>query len=240
MAADLPGRVRTAHGTAEILGDADRDGSWVLLVDDTPQSHVDLDDPTHLEFEYVRRMGNVPDLAAEEGRPLDVVHLGGGALTLPRYVAATRPGSRQRVMELDEPLTGLVRSHLPLPRDARIRVRTADARAGLADPPDPGAARVAHALHRISTGYAVAGLAVPVFGVATAVQLGVLRQAWLLIAAALILLVSRWEGCALCRTSGHLARAPTCRYSSPPDVWRWCRARAREPFRQREGERRWP
>ncbi|WP_345771759.1 spermidine synthase [Geodermatophilus sabuli] len=120
-----------AGGTAELLGDADRDGSWVLLVDGTPQSHVDLDDPAHLEFEYVRRIGHVLDLAAGEGAPLDVVHLGGGALTLPRYVAVTRPGSRQRVVEIDEPLTDLVRAHLPLPRGARVRVRAADARAGL-------------------------------------------------------------------------------------------------------------
>src|SRR3954454_16596895 len=103
-------------GTAELLGDADRDGSWMLLVNGTPQSHVDLDDPGHLEFEYVRRIGHVLDLAAEEGRPLDVVHLGDGALTLPRYVAVTRPGSRQRVAESDEPLTDLVRAHLPPPR----------------------------------------------------------------------------------------------------------------------------
>jgi spermidine synthase len=126
-------------GTAELLGDADRDGSWVLLVNGTPQSHVDLDDPAHLEFEYVRRMGHVLDLAAGEGRPLDVVHLGGGALTLPRYVAVTRPGSRQRVAEIDEPLTGLVRTHLPLPRHARIRVRAADARAALIALPPAGA-----------------------------------------------------------------------------------------------------
>ncbi|WP_448626722.1 spermidine synthase [Geodermatophilus sp. URMC 64] len=127
-----PGPTPVLGGTAELLGDADRDGSWMLLVNGTPQSHVDLADPTHLEFEYVRRMGHVLDLAAEEGRPLDVVHLGGGALTLARYVAVTRPGSRQRVAELDEPLTELVRAHLPLPRNARVRVRGADARAALA------------------------------------------------------------------------------------------------------------
>ncbi|TYP89576.1 spermidine synthase [Blastococcus xanthinilyticus] len=126
-----PGPVPVAGGTAELLADADRDGSWVLLVDDTPQSHVDLEDPAHLEFEYVRRMGHVLDLAAGPGAPLDVVHLGGGALTLPRYVAATRPGSRQRVAEIDQPLTDLVRAHLPLPRNARVRVRAADARAAL-------------------------------------------------------------------------------------------------------------
>jgi spermidine synthase len=134
-----PGPVPVAGGTAELLADADRDGSWMLLVDGTPQSHVDLHDPTHLEFEYVRRMGHVLDLAAGPGVPLDVVHLGGGALTLPRYVEATRPGSRQRVMEIDEPLTELVREHLPLPKRARIRVRGADARAGLASLPPASA-----------------------------------------------------------------------------------------------------
>jgi spermidine synthase len=126
-----PGPTPVAGGTAELLGDADRDGSWVLLVDGTPQSHVDLQQPGHLEFEYVRRMGHVLDLAADEGAPLDVLHLGGGALTLARYVAVTRPGSRQRVVEIDEPLTDLVRAHLPLPRNARVRVRAGDARAAL-------------------------------------------------------------------------------------------------------------
>jgi spermidine synthase len=135
----LPGRTEVAGGTAELLADADRDGSWQLLLDGVPQSHVDLVDPTHLEFEYVRRIGHVLDLVGEPGEPLDVVHLGGGALTLPRYVAATRPGSAQRVMELDERLTELVRSRLPLPRGARIRVRGIDARAGLAALPPASA-----------------------------------------------------------------------------------------------------
>jgi spermidine synthase len=135
----LPGRTEVAGGTAELLADADRDGSWELQLDGVPQSHVDLVDPTHLEFEYVRRMGHVLDLAAEPGRPLDVVHLGGGALTLARYVAVTRPGSRQRVVEVDEALTDLVRRELPLPRNARVRVRAADARAGLAAHPDASA-----------------------------------------------------------------------------------------------------
>jgi spermidine synthase len=126
-------------GTAELLADADRPGAWELLVDGVPQSHVDLADPTHLEFEYVRRIGHVLDLAADDGAALDVVHLGGGALTLPRYVAVTRPGSRQRVVELDQALTDLVRGSLPLPRPARVRVRADDARAGLAALPDASA-----------------------------------------------------------------------------------------------------
>ena len=135
----LPGRTEVAGGTAELLADADRDGSWELQLDGVPQSHVDLADPTHLEFEYVRRMGHVLDLAADPGAPIDAVHLGGGALTLARYVAVTRPGSRQRVVEWDEPLTELVRRELPLPRGARVRVRAADAREGLAAHPDRSA-----------------------------------------------------------------------------------------------------
>ncbi|WP_412737311.1 spermidine synthase [Krasilnikovia sp. MM14-A1259] len=119
-------------GTAELVPDPDRRTGWTLLLDGSPQSHVDLADPTYLEFEYVRRIGAALDLLAPAGRPLRVLHLGGGALTVPRYVAATRPGSAQRVIEIDGPLVDLVRAHLPWPPSARIRVRVGDARAELA------------------------------------------------------------------------------------------------------------
>ncbi|WP_460519853.1 spermidine synthase [Humibacter antri] len=103
-------------------------GSYQLVVDGTPQSHVDLDDPTRLFFEYVQRMGNVIDLLRKPGEPITAVHLGAGAMTLPRYIATTRPGSRQQVIELESELVELVRSELPLPRSAQIRVRHGDAR----------------------------------------------------------------------------------------------------------------
>ncbi|MEV0897750.1 fused MFS/spermidine synthase [Actinoplanes sp. NPDC049802] len=132
-------RVETvASGIAELVPDPDRDTAWTLLLDGAPQSHVDLADPTHLQFEYVRRMAAAIDLAAPAGRPLRVLHLGGGALTLPRYVAATRPGSAQRVVEIDGPLVELVRSALPLPPSANIRVRVADARAAVEGMRDAG------------------------------------------------------------------------------------------------------
>ena len=117
-------------GMAELVPDLSRTGSWLLFIDGIPQSQVDLDDPGYLEFEYVRRIGHVADLAFPAGEPLRVLHLGGGALTLPRYIAHTRPGSRQLVAEIDTVLTELVRRHLPLPaaRDGRIRVRAGDAR----------------------------------------------------------------------------------------------------------------
>jgi spermidine synthase len=123
-------------GRVELLGDLDRPRAWMLLVDGVPQSHVDLDDPRHLELEYMRRLGHLIDLAAPAGTPLRVLHLGGGGLTLARYVAATRPGSSQLAAEADAEVAGFVRRRLPLaPPDrarggtGRIGVRVADARA---------------------------------------------------------------------------------------------------------------
>jgi SAM-dependent methyltransferase len=121
------------HGHAELVGDPQRPLTWTLLVDGTAQSHVDLADPTHLEFEYARRIGHLLDaLDPPPPAPLAVLHLGGGAWTLPRYLATTRPRSAQRVVELDGALAELVRTRLPAD-GLGLDVRVADARAALAD-----------------------------------------------------------------------------------------------------------
>jgi spermidine synthase len=124
---ELP-HVRLSNGMrAEVRPDRLTSG-FELVVDGTPQSHVDLGDPTHLFYEYIARMGHVIDELREPGEPITALHLGAGALTIPRYIAATRPGSRQQVIELEPALVELVRAELPLPRDASIRVRYGDAR----------------------------------------------------------------------------------------------------------------
>lgn len=133
-----PARIeeKVDSGVAELVPDPDRARSWTLVVNGTPQSYVDLDDPAYLEFEYVRRLGHLVDLAAPQGHPLRVLHLGGGGLTLARYVAATRPRSSQRVIEIDAALVALVRRSLPLDRNARVRVRVGDAREVLSRAPE--------------------------------------------------------------------------------------------------------
>ena len=113
---------------ASIEPDPYQDGAFILEVDGTPQSHVFIDDPGELFFEYIRRIGHVLDQVGEPGQPITAVHLGGGALTLPRYIEATRPGSRQQVIELEQDLIDFVREHLPLQRNANIRIRYGDAR----------------------------------------------------------------------------------------------------------------
>jgi len=124
-------RFEVDHGVAELIGAIGRPHAWTLVLNGTAQSHVDLDDPTHLEFEYVRRIGHVIDLVTPlPTAPLRVLHLGGGGWTLARYVAATRPGSPQRVVELDAALVDLVAARLPAD-DRDLTVDVGDARDAL-------------------------------------------------------------------------------------------------------------
>ena len=112
---------------ARIVVDTARPSGRTLVLDGVEASYVDLADPTHLEFPYVRRLADVVDVAAPAGTPLDVLHLGGGGCTLPRYIAATRPGSRADVVELHPEVARLAREDL----GAAMRIRTGDARAAV-------------------------------------------------------------------------------------------------------------
>lgn len=128
---------QSSSGAVDLLADADRPGGWLLLIDRIRQSYVDLDDPTYLDFEYLQAFADV--LGALPDGPLAVTHLGGGACTFARYVAVTRPGSPQIILEPDAALTELVRARLPLPRGARIRIRPVDGRSGVAELHDASA-----------------------------------------------------------------------------------------------------
>lgn len=103
-------------------------GTVQLIIDGTPQSHINPHAPDELFFEYVRRIGHVIDAFRTPGKPITALHLGGGGFTLPRYIEATRPGSRQQVIELEGELVDFVREAFPLPARASIRVRRGDAR----------------------------------------------------------------------------------------------------------------
>ena len=116
---------------ARVVVDSARPSGRTLVLDGVEASYVDLADPTHLEFPYVRRLADIVDVAAPAGHALDVLHLGGGGCTLPRYVAATRPGSRAAVVELHPEVARLARDEL----GAALRIRTGDARAAVESAP---------------------------------------------------------------------------------------------------------
>lgn len=112
----------------------DRDDALgcTVLVDGVPSSYVHLGDPTRLEFEYVRWIGDLLDVLAPDGEPLHAVHVGGAGCTLPRYLAARRPGSRQVVLEHDPAVVAAAREAFGFSRRSGFRLRVADGLAGLA------------------------------------------------------------------------------------------------------------
>ncbi|MGW8065227.1 fused MFS/spermidine synthase [Streptomyces ziwulingensis] len=121
----------TKYHCARVVADPDRDGGRTLVLDGVRHSYVDVDDPTFLEFAYVRAIASVVDAAFPEGEPLAAHHLGGGGLTLPRYLAATRPGTRSLVSEIDGGVVRINHDLLGLRAQAGIDVRTEDGRLGL-------------------------------------------------------------------------------------------------------------
>lgn len=116
---------------AAITEDGFTPGAYVLSIGGAEQSHVDLARPEEIFYEYLRRMGNVLDLAAPPGTPVRALHLGAGALTLTRYLQATRPGSEQVAVELERELLDFVLAHLPLPAGTRLQTVIGDARESL-------------------------------------------------------------------------------------------------------------
>ncbi|MBT2527755.1 hypothetical protein J7E91_20585 [Streptomyces sp. ISL-99] len=78
----------------------------------------------------------------------------------------------------------------PIAVAASLFPRYARQSASSGEESDERAAGIAALLHRICRGYAIAGVAVPVFGIATGAQLGVLTDAWLIASLALTVIAA--------------------------------------------------
>ncbi|MBW3574018.1 MAG: fused MFS/spermidine synthase [Actinobacteria bacterium] len=133
--APSPCEVHTTYYCARVQVDAGRSSGRELLLDTLRHSYVDLADPTFLEFRYVRLFADVVAAERPQGRPVDALHLGGGGFTFPRYLAATRPGTTNVVLELDAGLVDLARDRLGLRTGPDLRVEVGDARTALAVQP---------------------------------------------------------------------------------------------------------
>ncbi|MET9378754.1 fused MFS/spermidine synthase [Streptomyces sp. NPDC002992] len=121
----------TRYHCARVVADPDRGSGRTLVLDGVRHSYVDVDDPTVLKFAYVRAIASVVDAAFPQGEPLAAHHLGGGGLTFPRYLAATRPGTRSLVSEIDSGVVRMDRDRLGLRSEGGIDVRVEDGRLGL-------------------------------------------------------------------------------------------------------------
>lgn len=116
------------HVSARLLPERGANGGFSLVIEGTTQSHVNPQDPLDLQLEYARVIAAVIAGFREPGRPIRALHLGAGALTIPRYVGATRPGSVQHVVELHRELFDFVLGVLPLDDDVELTVEFDDGR----------------------------------------------------------------------------------------------------------------
>ena len=126
-------QMETRYYCAAVERDEDRPGGRALVLDGVRHSYVDLDDPAHLEFDYIQRIGDV--LGARPSGPLDVLHLGGGGFTVPGHLGAVRPGSRSTVLEVDPGVVELGRDRLGLVTGPDLQVLVGDARTAIEDQP---------------------------------------------------------------------------------------------------------
>jgi spermidine synthase len=119
-------------GDLVVERDRQRPSGRLLRQGNTDSSYVDLADPSHLEFDYLRWMR----IVLRAARVRRVLHIGGAACALPRAMAAEDPGGRQEVCEVDAGVLALAREHLGLRRAPGLRVRHAEGRAFIAAQPD--------------------------------------------------------------------------------------------------------
>jgi hypothetical protein len=148
-----PCDVETTYYCAIVETDPLRASGRVLVLDDLRHSYVDLDDPSHVEFRYLRVVVDAIDAEWTGGEAIDALHVGGGGFTLPRWMAANHPGSRSLVLELDPGIVDVARDRLGLVTGPALIVRTGDARLGIADVPTDG--------HDFVMGDAFGGRSVP-------------------------------------------------------------------------------
>ena len=125
----------TAYACASVVVDEARPSGRSLVLDDLRHSYVDLEDPTFLEFRYFRVFADVVDQMSTGGTngELDVLNIGGAGFTFPRYIAATRPGSTNLVLEIDGELVEIAENQLGLVLTDDLDVVVGDARISLRD-----------------------------------------------------------------------------------------------------------
>ncbi len=121
-------RAGTASGIAQVVVDPARPSGRLLLLDGVANGYVDFRDPEYLGIDYLERLAAALDVLVPRGAPIDVLHLGGGAFSLPRRIAATRPAARQEVVEIDPAVVAVARAHLRLRPGPALRVTVQDAR----------------------------------------------------------------------------------------------------------------
>jgi len=129
-----PCNYETAYSCVRVATDPNRPTGRLLVLDTFVNSYVDLEDPTYLSSRYARVTDAVIQSLSPSGA-LDLVFIGGGGYTLPRFYQASRGGTSS-VLELDAALTGIAVRDLGLVEGPWLTTRVGDARLTLESLPD--------------------------------------------------------------------------------------------------------
>lgn len=128
---DSPCEAETKYHCISLEADPSNPDGYTLVLDDLHHSYVDLSDPEYLKFNYVRWIAKAIEATSTPDEPLDVVFVGGGGFTLPRWLVTTRPGSHADVLELDGELVDFDEERLGLRPSPELQVSIGDARVGM-------------------------------------------------------------------------------------------------------------
>jgi MFS family permease len=136
---DSPCTRETKYTCVRVEQDSERSTGYELILNDSYNSYVDLKDPTYLGYPYVRWIAAAIDAKTPPPKPLDMVLVGGGALTLPRWLKATHPGSESETLEVDAGVVDIDEERLGLRTSPDLRVVEGDARITMRKVPDDSA-----------------------------------------------------------------------------------------------------
>lgn len=131
FAAPNPCDIESSYFCIKVLGDASRPTVRLLKLDDIFHSEEDLANPKSLGFWYTKVIGAVADHIQQPGVPISALSLGAGAITLPRYILATRPGSKNQVLEIDPAILKVDEQQFGVTLSNDLRVHIGDARTRL-------------------------------------------------------------------------------------------------------------
>jgi spermidine synthase len=127
---DGPCKVESAYACIRVV---DIGGGYrKLMLDSVTNAVVRLDRPQELTV-YNILFGAALDSLREPGAPIRALHIGGGGFTVPRYIAATRPGSANTVMEIDPAVVDTARNDFGLRSDPSLQIQEGDARLLIGD-----------------------------------------------------------------------------------------------------------
>ena len=130
---------RCEHETAYFCVNVERNAADPdvrdLLLDRLRHASVNLVAPAaRSDIRYIRIFSEVADRMPSGS--VRALHIGGGGFAFPRYLAATRPGSENLVLEIDGELVRIAKDELGLVEDESLQVDVGDARLALQDLPD--------------------------------------------------------------------------------------------------------